>query len=179
MPLCRSKVEQVTTEDLVELSEIEKHMLGQTRCLGSISDVDNSPQSLLSFSGNKDVHALYDFMLNYRSFLTSLTSVDVPLLCSPVPFQNAALSAPEVNCRELKRADHVAFPLKGSKMKDEANESVRTVLQQARKPTPKQQQESTYAFGIPEAVVACYMHSAFLKGLKYANASFTARLSPV
>lgn len=29
MPLCRSKVEQVTTEDLVELSEIEKHNLGQ------------------------------------------------------------------------------------------------------------------------------------------------------
>ena len=38
----------------------------QTRRLGSISDVDNSPQSLLSFSGNKNVHALYDFMLNYR-----------------------------------------------------------------------------------------------------------------
>lgn len=29
MPLCQSKVEQVTTEDLVELSEIEKHNLGQ------------------------------------------------------------------------------------------------------------------------------------------------------
>ena len=29
MPLCRSQVEQVTTEDLVELSEIEKHNLGQ------------------------------------------------------------------------------------------------------------------------------------------------------
>ncbi|KAK1562615.1 hypothetical protein Q3G72_014855 [Acer saccharum] len=29
MPLCRSKVEQVTTEDLVELSEIEKQKLGQ------------------------------------------------------------------------------------------------------------------------------------------------------
>ncbi|RVW89754.1 hypothetical protein CK203_047204 [Vitis vinifera] len=29
MPLCCSKVEQVTTEDLVELSKIEKHNLGQ------------------------------------------------------------------------------------------------------------------------------------------------------
>lgn len=29
MPLCLSKVEQVATEDLVELSEIEKHNLGQ------------------------------------------------------------------------------------------------------------------------------------------------------
>ena len=40
-------------------------------------------------------------------------------------------------------------------------------------------QESTYAFGVPEAVVTSYMHSAFLKGLKYANGSYTARLSPV
>ena len=29
MPLCHSKVEQVATEDLVELSEIEKQNLGQ------------------------------------------------------------------------------------------------------------------------------------------------------
>lgn len=29
MPLCRSKVEQVNAEDLVELSEIEKYNLGQ------------------------------------------------------------------------------------------------------------------------------------------------------
>lgn len=29
MPLCHSKVEEVTTEDLVELSEIEKRNLGQ------------------------------------------------------------------------------------------------------------------------------------------------------
>ncbi|CBI34121.3 uncharacterized protein LOC100257121 [Vitis vinifera] len=232
MPLCHSKVEQATTEDLVELSEIEKCNLGQTRRLGSISDVDNSPQSLLSFSGNKNVHALYDFMLNYRSFLTSLTSVDVPLLYSPVPFQNAALSAPEVSCRELKRADHVAFPLKGSKMKDEAIESVsaglsysieikdayippwiissicatmgsegrsfeasftteptsiglnaavETVGQKSdtQAATGEAIQESTYAFGVPEAVVTSYMHSAFLKGLKYANGSYTARLSPV
>ncbi|XP_056163806.1 uncharacterized protein LOC130137093 isoform X1 [Syzygium oleosum] len=31
MPLCHSKVEQLATEDLVELSETEKHNLGQTR----------------------------------------------------------------------------------------------------------------------------------------------------
>ncbi|KAI6705589.1 hypothetical protein NL676_008551, partial [Syzygium grande] len=29
MPLCHSKVEQLATEDLVELSETEKHNLGQ------------------------------------------------------------------------------------------------------------------------------------------------------
>ena len=30
----------------------------------------------------------------------------------------------QVSCRELKRADHVAIPLKGSKTKDEENERV-------------------------------------------------------
>ena len=32
----------------------------------SVSDVDNSPESLLAFTGNKNVHGLYDFLLNYR-----------------------------------------------------------------------------------------------------------------
>ncbi|XVE61346.1 hypothetical protein DITRI_Ditri06bG0032100 [Diplodiscus trichospermus] len=118
MPLCRSQVEQVTTEDLVELSEIEKHNLGQTRRMNSYCDVDNTPQSLLAFSGNQNVHGLYEILLNYRSFLTFLNAVDVPVLYSPVPFQNAALSAPEVRCMEIKRADHgVALPL-GSTLKD-------------------------------------------------------------
>ncbi|XP_039039728.1 LOW QUALITY PROTEIN: protein downstream neighbor of Son-like [Hibiscus syriacus] len=106
MPLCRSQVEQVTTEDLVELSEIEKHNLGQTRRINSFSDVDNTPQSLLAFSGNQNVHGLYEILLNYRSFLTFLNAVDVPVLYSPAPFQHAAISAPEVICMEIKRADH-------------------------------------------------------------------------
>ncbi|KAK6944153.1 hypothetical protein RJ641_025255 [Dillenia turbinata] len=118
MPLCLSKVEQATTEDLVELSEIERSNLGQTRYLNSISDVDNSPQSLLAFNGNSNVHGLYDLLLNYRSFLTSLTAVDVPLLYSPVPFKNAAMSAPEVKCKAMRRGDHIAFSSKGSNMKE-------------------------------------------------------------
>ncbi|XP_065857624.1 uncharacterized protein [Euphorbia lathyris] len=108
MPLCHSQVEQATTEDLVELSEIEKQNLGQTRRPTSLSDVDSSTQSLLAFCGNKNVHALYDFLLNYRSSLTFLSGVDVPLLYSPVPFQNAALSAPEIRCVETKRVDNAA-----------------------------------------------------------------------
>ncbi|GAV63900.1 hypothetical protein CFOL_v3_07418 [Cephalotus follicularis] len=121
MPLCRSKVEQVTTEDLVELSEIEKHNLGQTRRSSSLSDVDNTPQSLLAFSGNENVHGLYDFLLNYRSFLTFLTAVDVPVLYSPVPFQNSALSSPEVRCMEMKRVDHTAaFPNESTKKDGES-----------------------------------------------------------
>lgn len=38
----------------------------QTRRLGSLTDGDNSPQSLLAFKGNENVHGLYDFLLNYR-----------------------------------------------------------------------------------------------------------------
>lgn len=37
----------------------------QTRAMESMTGVDNTPQSLLMFAG-KNVHALYDFLLNYR-----------------------------------------------------------------------------------------------------------------
>ncbi|KAK1429302.1 hypothetical protein QVD17_11508 [Tagetes erecta] len=107
MPLCNSKVEQVTTEDLFELSEIEKHNLGKTRRTVSLSDVDNTPESLLVFS-DSNVHGLYDFLLNYRFLLPSLNILDVPLLYSPVPFENAAVSAPEVKCKEVRRLDHTS-----------------------------------------------------------------------
>ncbi|KAK8371149.1 hypothetical protein V6Z12_A01G225900 [Gossypium hirsutum] len=118
MPLCHSYVEHVTTEDLLELSEIEKHNLGQTRRMNSFSDVDNTPQSLLAFSGKENVHGLYEILLNYRSFLTVLNATDVPLLYSPVPFQHAALSAPEVRCMEIKRPDRGAALPHDSILKD-------------------------------------------------------------
>ncbi|KAL0374761.1 UNVERIFIED_CONTAM: hypothetical protein Sradi_3391800 [Sesamum radiatum] len=118
MPLCRSKVEEVTAEDLVELSEIQKHNLGQTQAMESMTGVDNTPQSLLMFTGSKNVHAMYDLLLNYRSFLTSLTGADVPVLYSPVPFQNAALSAPEVRCKQVRRVD---YQLHDSNMDSEPN----------------------------------------------------------
>ncbi|KAK7396798.1 hypothetical protein VNO78_17957 [Psophocarpus tetragonolobus] len=108
MPLCHSKVEQVATEDLVELSEIEKQNLGQTRRLRSFSDIDNTPESLLVFSGNYNVHALYDLLLNHRFLLNSLSSMDVPVLCSPMPFQNSALSSPDIKCMETRRAEDIA-----------------------------------------------------------------------
>ncbi|XP_061374534.1 uncharacterized protein LOC133316767, partial [Gastrolobium bilobum] len=114
MPLCHSKVEQVTTDDLVELSEIEKQNLGQTPRLRSFSDVDNTPQSLLVFSGNRNVHGLYDILLNYRSFISSLSGMDVPVLCSPVPFQNAALSSPDIKFMEMRKAEHIAASYNGS-----------------------------------------------------------------
>ncbi|XP_071700163.1 uncharacterized protein [Rutidosis leptorrhynchoides] len=107
MPLCHSKVEQVTTEDLFELSEIEKYNLGETRRTVPLSDVDNSPESLLAFC-DVNVHGLYDFLLNYRFLLPSLNIYDVPLLYSPVPFENAAVSAPEVKCKEVKKIDYMS-----------------------------------------------------------------------
>ncbi|KAF9680768.1 hypothetical protein SADUNF_Sadunf06G0155900 [Salix dunnii] len=223
MPLCHSKVEQVTTEDLVELSEIEKQNLGQTRRLSSLSDVDNSPQSLLAFCGNKNVHGLYDFLLNYRSSLTFLSGVDVPVLYSAVPFQNAALSAPEIKCVEVKRADHNAASPKGSQdsstgllssieIKDACipswivcrvcalmgsegrsfeasfttertsiglNVALETACEKPDQAAAAEGlQESSHAFGIPEATVAPCLGSGFLKGLKYCDGSYTASLSP-
>ncbi|KAJ6743136.1 DOWNSTREAM NEIGHBOR OF SON [Salix viminalis] len=223
MPLCHSKVEQVTTEDLVELSEIEKQNLGQTRRLSSLSDVDNSPQSLLAFCGNKNVHGLYDFLLNYRSSLPFLSGVDVPVLYSAVPFQNAALSAPEIKCVEVKRADHNAASPKGSQgsstgllssieikdacipswivcrvcalmgsegrsfeasfTTDRTSIGLNVALETAgEKPdqaaAAEGLQESSHAFGIPEATVAPCLSSGFLKGLKYCDGSYTASLSP-
>ncbi|KAK9122978.1 hypothetical protein Sjap_012580 [Stephania japonica] len=113
MPLCHSVAEQATAEDLVELSEIEKRSLGHARRLDSKSEIDNIPQSLLAFSENENVHGLYDFLLNYRSFLTSLIGADVPVLHSPMPFENASLSVPEVKCKEMKRSDAVQVPSRG------------------------------------------------------------------
>ncbi|KAL7137203.1 hypothetical protein ABFS83_10G077000 [Erythranthe nasuta] len=120
MPLCRSKVEEVTAEDLVELSQIEKYNLGQTRATESTVDVDKTPQSLLMFTGNKNVHALYDFLLNYRSLFASFTGGDVPMLYSPVLFENATLSAPEVKCKQTKKVDYTGSQLMGSNIDNES-----------------------------------------------------------
>lgn len=121
MPLCHSEAEQATAEDLVELLEIEKGRVGQTRRSVPSSDFkDNSPQSLLVFTGNQNVHGLYDFLLNYRSFLSSLIAVDVPVLYSPVLFRNASISVPEVKCKEMKRVSSLS---RGSDMEDNGESS--------------------------------------------------------
>ncbi|KAJ8443259.1 hypothetical protein Cgig2_010154 [Carnegiea gigantea] len=101
--LCCSDLEQISSEDLVELSEIEKHNFGQAKRLGSM---DNSPQSLLAFNGNDSVHALYDYR-SLLSTLATLSSADVTLLCAPIPFLHAALSSAGLRCKEIKRADVV------------------------------------------------------------------------
>ncbi|KAK4767420.1 hypothetical protein SAY86_015170 [Trapa natans] len=108
MPLCSSKVEQTATEDLVELLEIEKYNLGQARRPTSLTDIDNSPQSVLALTGHKNIHRLYDVLLNYRTSMTFLNGEDVPTLYSPVPFCNSALAIPEVRCIQTKVADYAS-----------------------------------------------------------------------
>ncbi|KAG0483717.1 hypothetical protein HPP92_011801 [Vanilla planifolia] len=105
MPFCLTEVQNANEADFVELSEIEKQNLGLAFHEDALYGVDNSPQSLLAFIGNGNVHCLYDVLLNYRSFLSSMSSCDVPALYAPVPFQNASLRMPEVKCKEMKRAD--------------------------------------------------------------------------
>ncbi|KAL6559070.1 hypothetical protein OROHE_006439 [Orobanche hederae] len=233
MPLCRSKVEEVSAEDLVELSQIQKHNIGQTRATESIIGVDNTPQSLLMFTGNKNVHALYDFLLNYRSLLLSLTAGDVPILYSPVPFENAAHSTPEIKCKQLRRVDNMSSQLKDSYMDSDpksshagicyivevrdaylppwvvsgicdvmrshggdfqssfSTESTSVGLNvgldilandqssQLAKAADELLQENGHPFGIPNTTPSLRRHSAFLKGLKYGECSYTALLSSV
>ncbi|KAL9247062.1 hypothetical protein vseg_020533 [Gypsophila vaccaria] len=116
MPFCSSEVEQISREDLFELFEIEKQNLGQAKRISSMPDVDSSPKSLLALTGNESAHGLYDFLLNYRSLMRMLSGMDVPVLCAPFPFLNAALSSPEVKCKEIKRVD--ALPSKEPSTKD-------------------------------------------------------------
>uniref|UniRef100_A0A1J3EC18 Protein downstream neighbor of Son n=1 Tax=Noccaea caerulescens TaxID=107243 RepID=A0A1J3EC18_NOCCA len=108
MPLCKTKMDETTVEDLAELSEIENHNLGQTRRSRSVSTIDNTPESFLAFDGNESVHGLYDLLLNYRSSLGFLLTADVPVLYAPVPFQNAAVSSPEIKCSEMVKTDQTS-----------------------------------------------------------------------
>ncbi|KAJ0246992.1 Downstream neighbor of Son [Hirschfeldia incana] len=108
IPLCKTKIDEMTVEDLAELSEIENHNLGQARRLRSVSNIDNTPESFLAFEGNESVHGVYDLLLNYRSSLGFLLTADVPVLFSPVPFQNAAVSSPEIKCSEMVKTDHTS-----------------------------------------------------------------------
>ncbi|CAA0386417.1 unnamed protein product [Arabidopsis thaliana] len=108
MPLCKTKMDQTTVEDLAELSELENHNIGQIRRSRSVSNIDNTPESFLAFVGNESVHGLYDLLLNYRSSFEFLPTADVPVLYSPVPFQNAALSSPEIKCSEMVKTEHTS-----------------------------------------------------------------------
>ncbi|KAL4591891.1 hypothetical protein LXL04_004866 [Taraxacum kok-saghyz] len=206
MPLCNSKVEQATKEDLFELSEIEKHNLGKTRYTHTLFDVDNTPESLLMFSDKLNVHGLYDFLLNYRFVLPSLNSLDVPLLYSPVSFENAAISAPEVKCKEVRKIDHISAPImnegSGSYYSIEIKDAyippwIISSVCDAIKSNGNDSFETSFViepmsiglnvglegvndeFGIGNTVVSNELSRGFLKSLKYSDESYLVSLSPV
>lgn len=229
MPLCNSKMDEVSAEDQVDLSVLEKHNL-EGQHFVAMSDVNNGPQSLLMFTGNQSVHGLYDFLLNYRFFFLSLTGVDVPILYSPVPFENAAVSAPQVRCKEVRRADQMHWPLKNCNATDESTRdsaagihySVEVkgaylppwiissicnaigsdgtsfeasfmteptsiglnvgldIIGQDSHPqatTCEALPKEIWNFGIHNTSFSAHLRSAFLKGLKYNNGSYTVSLS--
>ncbi|KAJ0089340.1 hypothetical protein Patl1_32795 [Pistacia atlantica] len=196
MPLCKSKVEQVTTEDLVELSEIEKHNLGQAS-IWFILDYEDKFFSSLS-------------CIVIRSFLTLLTAVDVPVLYSPVPFQNAALSAPEDDealqrspgfCCSIEIKDTYLppwiicniFSLMSSEGKnfeasfttERTSVGLNVALVAACEKSDAETTEGESlpptdpVFGISEAIVSPYLRSGYLKSLEHSGGSYTASLSPV
>ncbi|XP_047961431.1 uncharacterized protein LOC125206186 [Salvia hispanica] len=89
MPLCHSKVEEVTAEDLVALSEIERNNLGKP--------LESGSAYISSYSLIQGFLLLED--QNFQSSLslyTPLSGTDVPVLYSPVLFENASLCASEV-----------------------------------------------------------------------------------
>ncbi|KAJ3674800.1 hypothetical protein LUZ60_005416 [Juncus effusus] len=104
MPLS-SNEEEEESEDLEEILEFQRKNLGQAILSDSFSEIDNTSESLLSIAGNNNVHALYDFLLNHRFFVSSFNRGDVPSLYSPIPFQNSSLNFPQVRCKEMRKAD--------------------------------------------------------------------------
>uniref|UniRef100_A0A7N0UWM1 Uncharacterized protein n=1 Tax=Kalanchoe fedtschenkoi TaxID=63787 RepID=A0A7N0UWM1_KALFE len=59
-----------------------------------------------------------------RSHLSTLMSADVPMLYSPVLFQNASLHIPEIQCKEMKKLDHNALSHKGLSMKNGGEQDI-------------------------------------------------------
>ncbi|KAL1549247.1 protein downstream neighbor of Son-like [Salvia divinorum] len=192
----------------------------QTRAMEFLIGVDNTPQSLLMFSG-RNVHALYDFLLNYWLIpLHPLSGSDVPVLYSPVLFENAALCAPEVRrvkdynmysesmrssspgiCYSIEIRDAYIPPwvisgvcntmcsnggdFQASFVTESTSIALNVGLDTVTNQPPqqakagKQMEENEFSFGIPNTTLSLQRHSAFLKGLKYGDTSYTALVSPI
>ncbi|KAL9675864.1 hypothetical protein QQ045_004072 [Rhodiola kirilowii] len=73
--------------------------------------------SICAFNSNVSLWYFSPMYID-RSLLTFLIGADVPMLYSPVMFQNASLHTPEIQCKELKTLDRTAFTPKGSNMKN-------------------------------------------------------------
>ncbi|OIW11398.1 hypothetical protein TanjilG_10716 [Lupinus angustifolius] len=192
MPLCHSKVEQVTTEDLAELSEIEKQNLGQTRRLRSFSDVDNSPESLLVFSGNDNIKCME---MRRAEHIAASSNGSIGKDSEP------AQGSPDGLCCSIEIKDAFLPPwiisgicaLMGSEGRSfEAsfvtepnslglNIALKSTCDKSESKAGGNENMPNYngTFGISESVVISSLQSCSLKGLKYNYGSYTATLSPV
>ncbi|XP_022747446.1 uncharacterized protein LOC111297096 isoform X4 [Durio zibethinus] len=167
MPLCRSQVEQVTTEDLVELSEIEKHNLGQVRCM-EIKRADHGA-ALPQGSTLKDGHSMPISCAGLCYSIEIKDSHIPPWIISNI----CAVMASEGQSFEASfTTEHTSVGL---------NIAVGAVCEIADSEATvgENSQEIAFAFGIPEAIVSPYLHSGLVKGLNYCNGSYTVSLSPV
>ncbi|BBN08317.1 protein downstream neighbor of Son [Marchantia polymorpha subsp. ruderalis] len=113
MPYSSPEADTTTMEELQELTEFEQLHPGQTRVMDSSSVMDNSPQSVLVFKG-KNVHRLFDFLLNYRFVVGSANAKEIPVLYSPVEFKTATLHAPEIKCKRAEYDSSARNQLAGS-----------------------------------------------------------------
>lgn len=71
---------------------IKKYLSDEIRCIF---------QKLIPYFLLNVMTISHFLVLAFRSSLTFLSGVDVPVMYSPVPFQNAALSSPEVGAVNL------------------------------------------------------------------------------
>ncbi|CAK7342145.1 unnamed protein product [Dovyalis caffra] len=174
MPLCHSKVEQVTTEDLVELSEIEKQNLGQNAALSApeIKCVEIKRAGHNAASPKEST--VKDTESSQGSSIGLLSSIEIKDVCIPS----------WIVCRICALMGSAGRSFVASFTTERTSIGLNVALETAcEKPDQAEAveglEESSHAFGIPEATVAPCLRSGFLKGLKYCDGSYMASLSPV
>ncbi|KAK1562819.1 hypothetical protein Q3G72_017602 [Acer saccharum] len=184
MPLCRSKVEQVTTEDLVELSEIEKQNLGQVTC----TEMKNSDNIAAPRKGSvsKDGETTQG---SSSGFCCSIEIKDAFLppwiICNVCSIMGSEEGSFETSFRTDRTSIGLNVALGAvSKKSDtqattEKSDTKATADESDTQATAGEDLRPTCPFGISEAIITLYLQSGYLKGLEHSNGSYTAFLSPV
>eukprot|EP00271_Cylindrocystis_brebissonii_P009628 TRINITY_DN2464_c0_g5_i1.p1 TRINITY_DN2464_c0_g5~~TRINITY_DN2464_c0_g5_i1.p1 ORF type:complete len:476 (+),score=68.29 TRINITY_DN2464_c0_g5_i1:85-1428(+) len=102
LPLCTTRTNQVFSQEMKELKEMEEAIPGKSLMMDAVDAVDSNEESLVCIRGRPQIHGFYDFLLNSRNLLSPAIGSDLPLLLSPVAFRNACAHMPEVKCRTLR-----------------------------------------------------------------------------
>ncbi|XP_057999693.1 uncharacterized protein LOC110650472 isoform X3 [Hevea brasiliensis] len=155
MPLCHSNIEQATTEDLVELSEIEKQNLGQIRCM-EMKRVDHVAGSFKEFEVNNGEH-IQGSSSGLRSSI-EIKDAYIPLwiicrVCALIRSEGKSFEASFIT-------ERTSIGL---------NVALETICEETDSGAvaSKSLQDNRHSIGIPEAKVSPSMGSSFVKGLKY------------